>query len=141
MKIVTVRRIAQIFFFALFAWFCVVTTVGDRWWQLRGWPVNWLLQLDPLVALGTLLTTKTVYAGLIWALATVVLTILLGRFFCGWVCPFGALHQAAAYLGWRAKPVKQRIAANQYRQSQRIKYYILIFLLTAAAGNILAACI
>jgi len=51
MKIVTVRRIAQFFFFALFAWFCVVTTVGDRWWQLRGWPVNWLLQLDPLVAL------------------------------------------------------------------------------------------
>jgi len=36
MKIVTVRRIAQIFFFALFAWFCVVTTIGDRWWQLRG---------------------------------------------------------------------------------------------------------
>ena len=80
MKIVTVRRIAQIFFFVLFAWFCVVTTVGDHWRQLRGWPVNLFLQLDPLVALGTLLTTKTVYAGLLWALATVVLTILLGRF-------------------------------------------------------------
>ena len=94
MKIVTVRRIAQIFFFALFAWFCVVTTVGDRWWQLRGWPVNWLLQLDPLVALGTLLTTRTIYAGLIWALATVVLTILLGRFFCGFACPLGTINQA-----------------------------------------------
>jgi len=138
MKIVTVRRIAQIFFFGLFAWFCVVTTVGDRWWQLRGWPVNWLLQLDPLVALGTLLTTKTVYAGLLWALATVVLTILLGRFFCGWICPFGALHQFIGWLGRRRKKHAERVAMNQYRSGQVIKYYILIAMLAAASGGLLA---
>jgi polyferredoxin len=138
MKIVTVRRIAQIFFFALFAWLCVVTTVGDRWWQLRGWPVNWLLQLDPLVALGTLLTTRTVYAGLLWALATVVLTILLGRFFCGWVCPFGALHQFIGWLGRRRKKHAERVAMNQYRNGQVIKYYILIAMLAAASGGLLA---
>ena len=113
MKIVTVRRIAQIFFLALFVWFCVVTTIGDRWWQLRGWPVNLFLQLDPLVALGTLLTTKTVYAGLLWALATMVLTILLGRFFCGWICPFGALHQFIGWLGRRRKKHAERVAMNQ----------------------------
>jgi polyferredoxin len=138
MKIVTIRRIAQIFFFALFVWFCVVTTVGDRWWQLRGWPVNWLLQLDPLVALGTLLTTKTIYAGLLWALATVVLTILLGRFFCGWVCPFGALHQFIGWLGHRRKKHTERVAANQYRSGQAIKYYILIAMLASASGGLLA---
>ncbi len=138
MKIVTVRRIAQIFFFVLFAWFCVVTTVGDRWWQLRGWPINWLLQLDPLVALGTLLTTKTIYAGLLWALATVVLTILLGRFFCGWVCPFGALHQFIGWLGRRRKKHAERVAMNQYRNGQAIKYYILIAMLAAACGGLLA---
>ena len=138
MKIVTVRRIAQIFFFALFVWFCVVTTIGDRWWQLRGWPVNWLLQLDPLVALGTLLTIKTIYAGLLWALATVVLTILLGRFFCGWVCPFGALHQFIGWLGRRRKKHAERVAMNQYRNGQVIKYYILIAMLAAASGGLLA---
>ena len=138
MKIVTVRRIAQIYFFVLFMWFCVVTTVGDHWWQLRGWPVNWLLQLDPLVALGTLLTTRTVYAGLLWALATVVLTILLGRFFCGWVCPFGALHQLIGWLGRRRKKHAERVAMNQYRNGQVIKYYILIAMLAAASGGLLA---
>jgi polyferredoxin len=138
MKTVTVRRIAQIFFFALFAWLCVVTTVGDRWWQLRGWPVNLILQLDPLVALGTLLTTKTVYAGLLWALATVVLTILLGRFFCGWVCPFGALHQFIGWLGRRRKKHAERVAMNQYRNGQVIKYYILIAMLAVASGGWLA---
>jgi polyferredoxin len=138
MKIVTVRRIAQIFFFVLFAWLCVVTNVGDRLWQLRGWPVNLLLQLDPLVALGTLLTTKTIYAGLLWALATVVLTILLGRFFCGWVCPFGALHQFIGWLGRRRKKHAERVAMNQYRNGQVIKYYILIAMLAAASGGLLA---
>ena len=135
MRIITVRRLAQIFFFGLAAWFCVVTTLGDHWWQLRGWPVNWLLQLDPLVALGTMLTTGTLYAGLLWALLTVVLTILLGRFFCGWVCPFGALHQFIGWLGARRKKHTERVALNQYRSGQRIKYYLLIGLLAAAGGG------
>jgi len=138
MNSVFVRRIAQIFFFVLFAWFCVVTTLGDHWWQLRGWPINWLLQLDPLVALGTLLTTRTVYAGLLWALLTVTLTILLGRFFCGWVCPFGALHQFIGWLGRRRKKHAARVAMNQYRNGQVIKYYILIAMLAAASGGLLA---
>ena len=61
MKIVQTRRISQAFFFSIFVWFCVVSTVGDKFWQLRGWPVNWFLQLDPLVAIGTVLTTYTLY--------------------------------------------------------------------------------
>ena len=61
--------------------------------------MNWLIELDPLVGLATLLTTGTLYAGLLWGLATVVLTVVLGRFFCGWVCPFGAMHQFLGYLG------------------------------------------
>jgi polyferredoxin/ferredoxin len=138
MNIVTTRRIAQVFFFTLFLWFCVVTTLGDRWWQLRGWPVNWLLQLDPLVALGTLLATKKIYAGLLWALVTIALTILLGRFFCGWLCPFGAVHQFVGWLGRRGKKNAERVAGNQYRGGQAVKYYLLIAMLTAAAGGLLA---
>ena len=65
MKITTTRRISQIFFLILFMWFCVVTTLGDQWWQLRGWPVNWIIELDPLVGLATLLSTRTLYAGLL----------------------------------------------------------------------------
>jgi polyferredoxin len=133
MKIVTTRRISQIFFFCLFVWFCVVTSLGDQWWQLRGWPVNWILELDPLVGLATLLSTRTLYAGLLWGLATVVLTILLGRFFCGWVCPFGAIHQFVGFAANRKKPVAARIKLNRYRPAQVLKYWILIFLLTISA--------
>ena len=103
MNIVTTRRISQIFFFIVFIWFCLVTTIGDQWWQLRGWPVNWIIQLDPLLGLATLLSTRTLFAGLLWGLATVVLTIIFGRFFCGWLCPFGAIHQFVGYIANRKK--------------------------------------
>jgi polyferredoxin len=139
MKIVTVRRISQAFFFSMFVWFCVVSTVGDKLWQLRGWPVNWFLQLDPLAAIGTALTTHTLYRPLLWALATIVLTIILGRFFCGWVCPFGALHHFVGYLGNRKKSAAQKIQLNKYRKAQCIKYIILIFFLFMAAFPSLAA--
>jgi polyferredoxin len=137
MNILLARRISQIFFFLLFMWFCIVSTLGEQWWQLRGWPVNWLIQLDPLVGLATLLATGTLYAGLLWGLLTVILTIVLGRFFCGWLCPFGTLHQAVGWLANRGHRPSARIAANRYRRGQGIKYAILVFLLGAVAGDLL----
>lgn len=138
MRIVTVRRISQVFFFSLFLWFCVVSSLGVQWWQLRGWPVSWFLQLDPLVALGNVLTTGTLYGDLSWALVTIVLTVLLGRFFCSWVCPFGSLHHFVGYLGKRGKPVSRKVAENRYNRVQSIKYYLLAFLLAAAAGALMS---
>jgi polyferredoxin len=135
MKILTTRRICQVFFFALFIWFCIVSTLGDQWRQLRGWPVNWILELDPLVGLGTLLSTGTLYAGLLWSLATVVLTILLGRFFCGWMCPLGSIHQFTGYLAKRKKSIKMRVELNRYHPAQSLKYWVLVFLLSMAGAG------
>lgn len=131
MKITTIRQISQIFFVILFLWFCITTTLGDRWWQLRGWPVNWIIQLDPLVGIGTLLATGTLYAGLLWGLLTVVLTIILGRFFCGWVCPFGAIHHFMGFLAKYKKPLTDKVVFNRYSQWQSVKYFLLFFFLAA----------
>jgi polyferredoxin len=139
MKIVTARRTSQIFFFSLFVWFCVVSTVGSKTWQIRDWPVNWFLQLDPLAAIGTILTTHTLYAPLLWALPTVILTIIFGRFFCGWVCPFGSLHHFTGFLGNRSKPAPQKIQLNKYRKAQRVKYLVLIVFLAMAAFSPIGA--
>jgi polyferredoxin len=137
MRIVTTRRICQIFFSALFIWFCLVSTLGAQWWQLRGWPVNWIIQLDPLVGLGTLLATGALYAGLAWGLLSIVLTVVLGRFFCGWVCPLGALQQFMGYLGKRRLKIKQKFARNQYHRLQAVKYWILVFLLASSCFELL----
>lgn len=133
MKIVQARRISQTFFFALFVWFCIVATVGREFWQLRGWPVDWFFQLDPLVAIGTILTTHTLYWPLLWALVTVTLTIVFGRFFCGWVCPFGSLHHFVGFLGRRRKKLARKVELSRYRKAQKAKYYILAVLLIMAA--------
>ena len=138
MKIVIIRRVSQLFFFLLFIGFCVVSTLGMEWWQLRGWPVNWFLDLDPLVAIGALLTTQALYAGLLWAVAVIVLTILFGRFFCGWVCPFGTIHHFIDYTWRRSRNFAQRIQLNRYHPAQTLKYYILILLLATAAGSSMA---
>ena len=136
MNIITTRRICQSFFLVLFIWLCVVTRLGDGWWALSGWPVNWFLELDPLVALTIWVTTGTVYAGLAWAVVTVVLTIFLGRFFCGWVCPFGALHQLVGYLAERGLPPAERIRRRRFHRAQNIKYLILIFLLSSLLWHV-----
>ncbi|NOQ46591.1 MAG: 4Fe-4S binding protein, partial [Desulfobulbaceae bacterium] len=133
MRIVQTRRISQGFFFCLFVWFCLVSTPGGRFFQLYGWPVNWFLQLDPLVALGTVLTTHTLYRGLLWALATFILTVLFGRFFCGWVCPFGSLHHCIGYLAHYGQKPLEKIRINAYHPLQRIKYILLLVFLGAAA--------
>ena len=103
---------------------------------MRGWPVNWIIQLDPLVGLGILLTTRTLYAGLLWGLATLVLTIILGRFFCGWLCPFGSIHQFVGYLAKRKKSIKTKLKLNRYHSAQSVKYWILVFLLTIAVAEL-----
>ncbi|MHC4562025.1 MAG: 4Fe-4S binding protein [Planctomycetota bacterium] len=138
MRITTARRISQIFFLVLFVWLCVVSTSGQEWFQKRGWPVNWLLQLDPLVAVGTAIAAGMITVGLLWAMATFVLTILFGRAFCGWLCPFGTLHQAVGWLGRRGRPVKDRLAANRYRRWQSAKYCVLAVMLGAGATSMLA---
>ncbi|AQT67021.1 Putative electron transport protein YccM [Anaerohalosphaera lusitana] len=132
MKIVTARRICQAVLFAVFVWFCFITVQGTEVDQLRGWPINLFLAADPLVALGTVLTTHTFYAPLLLAVATIILTIILGRFFCGWVCPFGAIHQFTGWLANRKKKAAKKIQLNKYRKWQKAKYYVLFFMLGLA---------
>jgi len=133
MRITTARRIAQIFFFVLFAWLCLVAATGTRWFQWRGWPIRWFLELDPLAALVTVLTTHSLYPGLGWSLATIGLTLLFGRVFCGWICPFGAIHQFTGWLALRGRRPKQCIDANRHHPLQALKYGILVILLISAA--------
>jgi polyferredoxin len=120
-------------------WFCIVATLGDKFWQIRNWPINWFLQLDPLVALGTVLSTGKFYWSLHCAIGTIIVTIIFGRFFCGWLCPFGAIHQFVGYLGNRGKKVAEKIRLNKYRKAQCIKYLVLIFMLAMAAFPSLAS--
>ena len=61
---------------------------------------------------------------------TVGVTLLLGRVFCGWFCPMGAVLQFVSWL--KKDKTKKRIELNTYQNNQRWKYYFLIGLMVAA---------
>lgn len=137
MRITTVRILVQIVVFSLFLSFVVLTTFA----HLNDYPVlvGWLskfLEVDPLVGIATAITTHTVYKGLIWSLAILIPTLFLGRIFCNWICPYGIMHQ---FVGWvfNTRNARQRIESNRYRRLYQFKYYVLIFVLIAAAFHTL----
>lgn len=137
MRIHHVRRLSQGLFFGLFVFFCAVTRLGTRWTDLRGWPVNWFLQLDPLTGLGTALGTGTLFAGLLWGVVTLSLTMLFGRFFCGWICPFGTLHHAVGWVRFRYRSLTEKAAANAFHPAQSLKFHFLFVFLGMASGPLL----
>ncbi len=95
-------------------------------------PVGFFLEIDPLNAIASLLSTHVLYRNLLWALALIVATIFFGRFFCGWVCPMGTINQAVSHLNRRARKKRQTIEANRYRPYQKWKYIILLVFLGAS---------
>ncbi|MCK4304333.1 MAG: 4Fe-4S binding protein [Candidatus Eisenbacteria sp.] len=122
------RIASQTIFFLLFLYLLVRTQYsGSDEIQL---PVKILLEIDPLHLLSTLLATGSVH-GMMWlAFITVLLTLLFGRFFCGWVCPLGTLIQLAEKLPIRRK--KEILETNRWHRAQTIKFYLLAGLLIAA---------
>lgn len=135
MKITTARRISQIVFFSLFLWFCIVSTVGDKFHQIRGWSINLFLWLDPLTGFATIFTTHKLWAPLVLSLITIASTIILGRVFCGWICPFGSIHHFVGYLGQRSRKARSRIEKGKYRKFQFVKYLILFFFIALTAAG------
>lgn len=118
------RMLSQILFTALF-FFLLVRSGGGEASRLP-W-AGLFFYFDPLFLWGSLLSGPFLRIFLL-ALAPLLLTLLLGRFFCGWVCPLGALNQFFTWLGSRRGPRHIPIA----RKPLRVKYLLLVALLIAS---------
>jgi MauM/NapG family ferredoxin protein len=86
--------------------------------------------LDPLALLSTWLAAHIVPAVLWLAVITLLVTLLFGRVFCGWVCPLGTIHAMASAL--RDAPKKILIQTGQWSDWQKSKYYLLAALMVMA---------
>ncbi|MBN1212064.1 MAG: 4Fe-4S binding protein, partial [candidate division Zixibacteria bacterium] len=134
------RRFSQAAFFIIFFWLILKTNFEVNFNPAENtqiylpYPVSIALQFDPLVALATLLANGTLYRGLLWSLVILIPTIIIGRFFCGWVCPLGSLnHWISEIPSERAnRKGKKLLDSNRYKKYQRIKYYILLIFLAGA---------
>lgn len=89
MKKISTARLSQILFLLLFLLLFVKTEYrGSDQISLA---VNSFFRSNPLVLGSYLLAAKTFTWLLLPALLMLVFTALLGRFFCGWICPLGTL--------------------------------------------------
>jgi ferredoxin len=99
--------------------------------RVPGKAASALLALDPLTAIGTALADWTVPRWTWIGLVVLIATTVLGRFFCGWICPLGTLQHLVSWLGGPTR--RRRVDINRYRPWFTLKYVVLTVLLTMAA--------
>ncbi len=126
---VWLRRISQGVFLILFLYLFLETVYHPINKAGRG--VDLFFQFDPLVLLSSWLASHQVVRPLLLCLITLGVTLLAGRWFCGWFCPFGTLHNMFTAL--RSARPKNKIETGSYSRWQRSKYYLLTGLLIACA--------
>jgi len=122
----TTARISQLLFLFLFLVLFVQT-------EYRGVDeidaaVNAFFRADPLVLVSYLLATKSWTWLLLPALLLVVATLLLGRFFCGWICPLGTILDLVTTSISKNRPIAA-LKGN-------LKYWLLLPILSASMINL-----
>ena len=126
---ITARKVVQLAALLIVIGLLIMTRRG-------GWPpevVNVIMRLDPLAVLAQALSSRSFLLGSTVVLFTVLLTVIAGRAWCGWLCPLGTVLDLIP-LRKRTLRDKQPVISNKWRT---VKYSLLIVILVAALfGNL-----
>ena len=129
------RRMVQWGFFFLFLLPFLPLLYKRLSFQPPADSTSWLLPWDPLLALGNLFNRNWSALAIGAPLFLLSLSLVLGRSFCGWICPLGTLTDLVQPLAFwhRKKPAaRQRVSA---RRNSRLRYWILAL---ALGGSLLS---
>jgi polyferredoxin/Pyruvate/2-oxoacid:ferredoxin oxidoreductase delta subunit len=118
-----VRRAVQVLCLAIFVY---LLFGGLQRLQPRPY-ANIFFRFDPLAALATMLAARAWLTPFALALVTLALAVVVGRYWCGWVCPMGTL------LGWFRFSSAGRRAAGVPERLRSAKYVVLGAILVMAA--------
>ena len=124
---ITARKIVQITTLLIVIALLIMTRRG-------GWPpevVNLIMRLDPLAVLAQALSSRSFLFGSMVVLLTVLLTVIAGRAWCGWLCPLGTVLDLIP-LRKRTLRDKQPNLPHSWRS---VKYGLLIVILDCGAAR------
>jgi ferredoxin len=126
MKKITSARISQIIFLIVFLILFLMTEYrgSDR----IGAAVNAFFRADPLVAASTILALKGLAPLILPGLLVIAFSAILGRFFCGWICPMGTV------LDLVTGKIRKTVPLIWLKGS--LKYWLLLPLLVASLLNL-----
>lgn len=127
---INARKTVQAAAFLLFLGLFVASAQG----VVRTNWINLFMRLDPLIGLTHILSSHILLASASLALIVVVLTILFGRAWCGWICPLGTVLDL-----FQPRHRNQMAAFNAPKDSgwRKLKHALLIAILVAAFfGNL-----
>ena len=127
--IIWIRRTVQTMVLAGFLYLLTANRPADG--AAPTAPVDLFFDLDPLAMVSTWLSTHTLAGVSLLGLLVLGVTLVFGRVFCGWFCPFGTLHNAVASLRAQFRSVVVR--TEEFSRWQRTKYFIFIALLVMTA--------
>jgi polyferredoxin len=119
------RRILQALSLLLFSILFVFAT-----YKLPDWlPADIYLRLDPLLGINAVFAGREIIGRALWALVTIGATLIIGRFFCAYVCPMGVSIDFLDILFFRKRKRQTMGAASRLRE---VKYFLLIIFIAAA---------
>jgi MauM/NapG family ferredoxin protein len=122
----SLSRLFQIAFLAVFVLLFVTTDYRGN--DQISVALNSFFRADPLVAAAYLLSARAFTILLLPGLLVLLFSLLLGRFFCGWICPLGTLLDLTTRWIKKGKPLSFLRG--------RFKYYLLATILFAALFNV-----
>ena len=118
----TARRIAQILFLILFILLFLMAIYPTA----SSLPVDFILRLDPLIIVSSTISARAIIAKSIPTLILLIVTLLLGRFFCGWICPLGTTIDGCD------NAVKSKYQNERFLKFRWLKFGVLVIILIAA---------
>jgi polyferredoxin len=126
------RIASQIVFFTAFVFFFFSF---DRQGYAQHIRTQWFLQLNPLVAALASIASRSVVSVMIpGAVMLVIVTLLFGRLFCGFMCPLGA---AVDFVDSAVIGKARNFSRRPPRYMRRIKFVLLIALVMLAVFGVL----
>jgi len=122
-----VRQAVQVLAFALYVYLLFAALQRRVAFPLA----DLFFRLDPLAAVGAMLASRAWIPRLAPALITLGLTLILGRVWCGWLCPLGTLLE---WVRFRSARRRRTTLSLRWRS---VKNVILLLILAAALlGNL-----